>query len=407
MSTGEFQTLGLSIHLFRPSIVLDDSGEPHHCAITPRGRLLADVTNLVSSYAHTHSAFGGFDTASFSITATQEEVETWYDQALGAHVETVDEAGDIVWEGYIDQVDIQLGPLAITRGPVTDIANQVYVVYQEKDTSTSPNTHSAPRILKPILETPESQRVYGIRAAFLTLSAATASVAQQIGTMWMYENAWPRLSEQVSLSSSGGGGPTINFSCRGYFHSLTQTYYTAALGNENASVKLGKILDWEGTYVNGLFSSANAFITANTTQVPVAETDYIEMKTQIEEIVSVGDATFQRYLFQVGPERLVTYGPMPTTYLYQQDMTWERQQIRLRTGEIVMPWAVKSGQWLRLLNWLPGAEEAATYREDSRYMFIEQVTYTAPFDVALAGGKTDRIDQVMAQLGLAGETATT
>jgi len=231
MSTGEFQTLGLSIHLFRPSIVLDDSGEPHHCAITPRGRLLADVTNLVSSYAHTHSAFGGFDTASFSITATQEEVETWYDQALGAHVETVDEAGDIVWEGYIDQVDIQLGPLAITRGPVTDIANQVYVVYQEKDTSTSPNTHSAPRILKPILETPESQRVYGIRAAFLTLSAATASVAQQIGTMWMYENAWPRLSEQVSLSSSGGGGPTINFSCRGYFHSLTQTYYTAALGN--------------------------------------------------------------------------------------------------------------------------------------------------------------------------------
>ena len=130
------------------------------------------------------------------------------------------------------------------------------MVYQEKDTSTSPNTHSAPRILKPILETPESQRVYGIRAAFLTLSAATASVAQQIGTMWMYENAWPRLSEQVSLSSSGGGGPTINFSCRGYFHSLTQTYYTAALGNENASVKLGKILDWEGTYVNGLFSSA-------------------------------------------------------------------------------------------------------------------------------------------------------
>ena len=70
MSTGEFQTLGLSITC---------SGHPscwttlasHHCAITPRGRLLADVTNLVSSYAHTHSAFGGFDTASFSITATQ------------------------------------------------------------------------------------------------------------------------------------------------------------------------------------------------------------------------------------------------------------------------------------------------------------------------------------------------
>jgi len=34
------------------------------------------------------------------------------------------------------------------------------------------------------------------------------------------------------------------------------------------------------------------------------------------------------------------------------------------------------------------------------------VSFTAPFDVSLSGGKSDRIDQVMAQLGLAGETAS-
>lgn len=404
---GDFQSLGLSIHLFKPSIALTEpvNTDPNNCDTVPRGKLLGDVTNLVSDYTHTHSAFGGFDTASFTITATQDEVETWFDVALGAHVEVLDEAGDIVWEGYVDQINIQLGALSIARGPVTDIANQVYVVYQEKDTSTTPNTHAAPRILKPILETPDSQRIYGIRAAFLTLSAATAAVALQIGTMWMQENAWPRLSEQVSLGSGGGGGPTVQFGCKGYFHSLTQTYYSGALGNVNASAKIASILNWENAYVNGLFSSANAFIATNTTQVPAAEVDYIDMITQIEEIVSVGDATFNRYLFMVGPERLVTYGPMPMTYSYQQDLTWERQQVQTRYGEVVMPWAIRAGQWLRLLNWLPGLEETATLRQDPRMMFIERVTYTAPFDVSLSCGKSDRIDQVMAQLGLAGETA--
>jgi len=401
---GEFQTLGLSIHLFQPSIALTIAA-PNNCDITPRGAVLGDVTNLVSDYTHTHSAFGGFDTASFTITATQDEVERWFDVALGAHVEVLDDAGDIVWEGYADQINIGLGALSIARGPVTDIANQVYIVYQEKDTSTSPNTHSAPRILWPALETVDSQRAYGIRAAFTTVNAATAALATQIGTMWMQENAWPRLSEQVAISGGGGGGPTVQFSCKGYFHSMTQTYYSTALGNIDASAKLAAILTWENTYVNGLFTPTNAFITTNTTQVPANEVDYIDMITQIEEIVSVGDAAFNRYLFQVGAERLVTYGPMPTVYKYQQDLTWDRQAIMTRQGEVVMPWAVKSGEWLRLLNWLPGMEEQATLRQDPRMMFIERVTYTAPFDVALSCGKSDRIDQVMAQLGLAGETA--
>jgi hypothetical protein len=168
----------------------------------------------------------------------------------------------------------------------------------------------------------------------------------------------------------------------------------------NLSTKLAAVIDYDWA---GYLSSSNASIATNTTAVTPYEGEWSEAGSIIKTLIELGDSSYNRYKFMIGAERFITYAMVPTTVKYYRAFTDPRQGITDNFGP-VMPWAVQPGEWVLLTDWLAAKEApAGTFYSDSRYMLIEQVSYTAPWGLSLQAGRTDRIAQMIAQLGLKGK----
>jgi hypothetical protein len=156
--------------------------------------------------------------------------------------------------------------------------------------------------------------------------------------------------------------------------------------------------DWAG-----YLSSTNSSIVTNTTAVTPYEGEWSEAGSIIKTLVELGDVAYNRYKFMIGPGRFITYAAVPTIVKYFRAFTDSRQGITDSFGP-VMPWAVQPGEWVLLTDWLAAKEApVSTFYQDSRYMLIEQVSYTAPWGLSLSAGRTDRLNQMIAQLGLKGK----
>ena len=71
-------------------------------------------------------------------------------------------------------------------------------------------------------------------------------------------------------------------------------------------------------------------------------------------------------------------------------------------GEIVRPWDVLPARWAHIPDFMIGRISDTAMRDDPRYMFIESLTYTAPYGLTLTGAKISKLPQVLGQLGLMG-----
>ncbi len=70
-------------------------------------------------------------------------------------------------------------------------------------------------------------------------------------------------------------------------------------------------------------------------------------------------------------------------------------------GGFVDPWDVKVGEWIQFTD-LDVCQTLSTdsFRDDSRMMFIEGLSYTAPYTLQISGGKVDTLTQQLNKLGL-------
>ena len=216
-----------------------------------------------------------------------------------------------------------------------------------------------------------------------------------------YLNEMRQLGSTKALDLSGGGDtPTATFSCRGYAAWLNYDYGYSNYGGEiDLSTKLGLALNADP---NGFFSSANALITENTLQVCRCQPG-VEAWTLINDLVALGDVNYNRYAFGVYFDRSCAYQQIPTTVSYYQYLSDSSGGILGLDQSLELPWSIRPGQWIRFASFLAGHQPTSDDpRNDPRCMFVEQVTYTAPYDLKLQGGQTDRLTQLMAQSGLSG-----
>ena len=390
----DFSVLGLSLLLYTPSIAVA-LGTPNVITYVPRGLELANLTSRTQGYQHVVGAFGGYLTASFSLSATLSEIEYWLAHGLNAHVEVKDQGGDWVWVGFVDSLDVNLGGLALQRGPVTAIANRVRLAYSLMETASS--TNQGEQRFTAIAEDAASQRKYGVLTKTLTSSSGglTTTEANQVRDLYLAESKVPKDTKTLNY----GGGTTdvnITFNCVGYGARLNTPYHSATTGYQNVSTKLVAVLAADP---NGLFPAAGNRITANTTQVKTEETDEPEAISVIRTLVALGDATGARYLFGVYADNKVVYAPAPTTIEY---LGVGYGQVRLQTisGSPVLPWATRPGRWVFLTTMLAGYMTQLDLRNDLRALFIEQATFTAPNVIQLQGGLVNSLPQVLAQYGL-------
>lgn len=369
-------------------------------AYNPAGSIVQPpLSSQISNYSHTLQANGGYWSASFSINLDQGGLEKWIMEGLGRHIEVVDNAGVVIWEGFVNRISASLGALDFVTGPMMDVDNDLLLEYTTLDTTGVAPFFGAEKEL--LADNADSITRYGYWPAVLSggdLSDGRA--ADQLDT-YLAENSWP--TNTKSVNTGGAGDTQVSVDCLGYIHMYDKMSYAAAAG---ADIDLSdKIIDVLDSQLNIIIDTSWVRIASNALQVP-AIADKQESGWQvIKRLLSFGDAAFNRYLFGIYANLMPVYEAAPTTLLYQQQLSDPEQKVTTLAGGRVLPWHVLPGKWLLFSDFLVGESEPADLRNDPRAMFIETVTYTAPWGLQMRGGKTDAFALKLAQTGLGTKAA--
>ena len=399
----EFETTGLSITLFKPTITVTEVAVgPNTCVWVPEGAYLSSFAQEVTDYQHSLQALGGYSDASFSLVLNKVDLEWWIQEGLGVHVVTKNPAGVTVWEGFVNELAINLGHFSMNLGPLTSTGNQVTAIYTMEDTTTTPPTTGV-RMRTSVRNYLLAQQRYGIFPKVITVGGATTVESGYIRSQWLWERAWPDTTKKVGMGQ-GEGNVLLTFKCSGYYAMLNYPYNNLVppVGTVALSTKIGSILT---AAPNALFSTANASIAACALPVPVYEGDDQLGWSIIKDLVVQGDGGFVRYICGVYAGRNIVYIPTSEEIFYFSRLTDTLQQVTDLAGSPIAPWDVLPGKWLLFPDLLPGMDTptgSGAFWSDPRAMFIEEISYTAPYSIQLTGGKSDHLTQRLAQLGLGG-----
>lgn len=387
----------LPISIYKPSIIANGSNVTY----TPEGELLAD-TRMEGAFNFVLQANGGYWSLSLTMPEHQLDAENWIESGIGHHVVVRDEALVVIWEGFINQVSASLGGLAVTRGPLMDIATRASVVYSPLDDGLDVPAAGATTTTT-VADNDASKLKYGVFEKVLSGSRVSDDNADYGRDSYLAENHRPQTSKQWS---AGGAEPSVTIECLGYIHFLKNYIYnqTATIGSVRisditGSPKLHAVLDADP---NGLFSSANANLAQNYTLVAAVENQNNTAWSVVMGMVALGDASGNRFLLSVGKDRYIMYQQMPSDLEYEQRLSDPAQIITTAGGQVVEPWNVEAGKWLLFTDFLIGKTIPSDLRDDPRALFIESNTYSAPYGTQLVGAKVSTAKQILARLGIGG-----
>jgi hypothetical protein len=363
------------------------------------------LTGNIDSYSHELRAVGGYWSASMSIQDSQINIEEWIEDGIGRHISVYNPSGQVVWEGFVNEISVNLGNLnQFSIGPLisSEFANRVYASYSRIDPTIVPE--SAGTRVNTLRQNDEiSQARYGIIERAISVPNTTDALADQAVTIFLKEHAYPSVSGQSSLS--GDQSPTVSLSCLGYWHFLETYIYTVispsgSSGLQNLSDKIQDVLDAE---LNGIFSRENTNISTNTSQVKEVDEDERTALDVIKELLQLGDGSSNRYIAGFYADRKFRYEAAPSEVEYTQRITGN-SGIQSYIGGRIDPWDVQPGKWLFYPDFLVGRSfpGGINLLRDPRTIFIESVRYTSPYGLQVSGGKYSELDQFLARVGLYG-----
>jgi len=400
-----------------------------------------NYTENVNDYSHTISADGGFTSASFTTTGNDAFVEDWLQNGLGRHITVYGSSLEIVWEGFVNQIDINMGGVSFSRGPLTNLGNRVMgtyteiIVYDSGEEVTGTTTETI------IVEDKDSQLRYGIWEKIINVGTALPSEADYARDLFLVENCKPEGFPSINLSGSSGE-TSITLQCRGYIDWLDYVYnayppevpiivgysesssaspsYSSSASaspssSESASPSAGMSgwmdVIWASDKIiailvedpNHIIDTLYDKIYFNGVPVIAQELDNRTAKTIIDEILTLGGGNDDRWTFGIYANKKPVYQQIPTEieYIYYKNNL--NQAIETISGNIVNPWNVLPCKWVIIPDVLSSSGiKVGTPGNDPRVFFAEEVTYTAPDQVSISGAKVRKLEQYLAKLGLGG-----
>jgi hypothetical protein len=366
------------------------------------GAYIGTLTEDVESYAHAIAANGGFVSANFTINGSREMLEDWIEYGLGRHIQAHAPDNRVIWEGFVDQVSVTVGGVTTSKGPLINIANRVSVMYTPIiDNDVDPPVTGTPTETI-IVEDTDSQEKYGVWEKVVSTGNVLDADAEFLRDLYLVENAYPDGNCTIALGQDSGT-MNITVSCRGYIDWFGYAYnQTTTFVSITVTEKLEAVIDADP---NNLFSSTASSTTIDNNMVLAVsgEDQNRTAKTIIDELVSYGGGSDDRWLFGVYENRLIHFNQAPTNVEYVYYLVENNQRIETATGEVIPPWDVVPGKWVSMLDFMYGS--AVTEDDahgDPRSFFIEQVDYTAPDTVSITGQKVRKLPQYLAKMGLGG-----
>lgn len=393
-TSSDFQSLLPTIQVYQSTV--DDSTTP--LGYTFRGEFIGEITDQLSSYNHTVTAFGGYQQANFEIDDKLVKVEDWLERGLMRHIEVYDQTLTRIWEGFVNQITVTIGSLTIVRGPLMDISTRAGVMYSTIDTTVDPPIMGI-RAFTNFANNDDAVSKWGRWLVIVSGGGMTADEALEVRSQFLVERSQPKTTQSFNLG--GTAAPRVSVSCLGYVHRMSTYFYTnSGAGTHNASTRIQYIIEDQP---NLILDENHDGIDTNTIQVRVAENEFPKALDAVKAVVAQGDASDNRWLFGVYNDATPYYNQAPTTIQYVQRLSDEGQQFFDSNDELVYPWQILPGKWLQFSDLLIGRIDVSTdLRNDPRAMFIESVQFTAPWSLQLQGGQTDTLNQKLAKMGLAG-----
>lgn len=350
-------------------------------------RAYDEIVSSVDSYTHQNDADGGFKNCSFTFKSSIEDIEDWLKYGLGRHIIAYSDDTNRIFEGFVNEISANLGTLTINRGPLVDISNRVTVRYTDFTVGQPANTTAQ--------NDTDSQGLYGIWHKVFSVGSVSSATAENIRNTYLQEGKYPETGVTIS---PGSGSLSITVNCLGYIEFLTYPYNEAT---DTTYTLREKVLEVLGDSPNAVFSTDYSYIETNTLSVTRLDNDYRQADTVIGDLVDMGgDSNNNRRLFGCYEDRILFLQEIPSTVEYIFRLSDTSGLVRDLANNVIDPWNIRPGKWLQILDLLPGEGTPTNLREDPRMVFIETVTFTAPYDFSINGGKTNTVTQQLAKLGL-------
>lgn len=355
----------------------------------------------MNSYSHSINVNGGYKDMSIDFHGTESEIQFWYEQGLGRKVETRSPDGVPIWEGFINEISIQLGGLSMSIGPVLDMANRVYVTYTAQRYVPWGVSFGGEAVQTAAADDTDSQVKFGVMEEYVSGGEGTTDEMITLRDTHLADRSKPFVS-QATIDLPGGDPPSITLSCLGY-HALFDKY-TYEDHNTGAVAISAKITSVIGADPSTRFSSDYSRITTNSLSVPQWEDGHKTATAVLKELVSYGDSSNNRHILGVYNNQQVVYGPIDEVATYAYSVTSsESRIIDVTTNTVAHPWSIVPNKWV-IVSGLSTSQtptgDLDAMRNSPAAMFIESVTFSAPYSVSIQGGPTATFSQKLSRLGV-------
>ena len=300
-----------------------------------------------------------------------------------------------------------MGTLSATRGPLMAVANRASVVYTPILDATTLPPIKGTQTTTVVADDADSQDLYGIIEKVLSggelLDDGTTDEAVQLRDTYLEEMRRPETGEQLSLDA--GAAASVTLDLLGYIHRLqgwiVQDLNPAVvqISDNTGAGKLQLVLALDP---NGMFSADYSWMEDNAFLTYQFEDGDRTAWDVIQELVAVGeDTTNDRTTFGIYADLRARYAAIPATVEYQHRIADRSMQVETYgLGAEVRPWNVLPARWLFLSDFLAGRSPPTDWKTDPRYMFIESVSYTAPYGLRLQGSRVGTLAQILAKKGM-------
>jgi hypothetical protein len=387
-----YSSQGMTIAVYRPSIAAG--------SYSPEALFLFNLESISSGWTHSISIDGGYTTAQLTLNVSDVDLSDWLESGIGRHIVAFGDANDRLWEGFVNQVEVRIGALVFTRGPLMDVANRVLVNY-------APLTYGPDGIAVTGATTPtlladntESQALFGILEGILSAGTCQESDAELYRDTYLAENGYPQQSKDISIG--GGSQASVTLSLLGYGAFLDRFVYTNSSVNfQTITNKIKAVLaaDPNGFWFDVTGVGENAYLT-----LEGVEDRQTMGGSIIQGLKELGDVNDLPWTFGIYANRRPVYAAQETDYSYYQRLGDPSQRVRDANGNWIRPWNVVPGKWLFIEDLMVGYPRAGNPRQEPRALYIEEVTYTAPWGLQLRGScGGGRLKQYLAKLSLSGK----
>lgn len=350
-----------------------------------------------SDWSSTIDAVLGFDTASFTLRGSKLYLEEWFANGLGRQITRYAPDGAfMVWQGFVNQMTL-VEPGNSSTISLEGIANSVQAKFTCVETSVNPPVVSLAPTLTSAATDADSITQYGTHEEIISVGETTAVLAEQKRDQHLTRLSWPLADDQFDTQQTGD--LSLQVSCKGWGHSLAWRIYnqTTNSGTANANTVISDIITAVGDFILSTHLSANA------TQIPQYLDDDRTALDIMRGIVSVGDASNNRWVMPVLEERALYYKQAASTVEYYRRVSDNRQAVREKSGHILPPWEVRPDRWIRTTDIFPiTAGDPASLNRDKQTRYIEKVTWSEPYGLAMFGNQATFSRNLLAKNSLPG-----